>query len=424
MPPTKTPPKTNPAKAVAKKAVATTETFVWEGTDKRGQRVKGESVGTNPNNIKADLRRQGINPLKVNKKSKPLLGGAGKKKIIPKDIAVFARQLATMMSSGVPLVQAFEIVGRGHENPSMQELILSIKADIEAGTTLAESLGKHPLYFDKLFCNLVLAGEKAGILESLLHKIAIYKEKTEALKAKVKKAMFYPTAVLVVAFAITAILLIFVIPQFEELFKGFGAELPALTLMVIAMSKFFQEYWWLIFGVIGGTIYGFKELHRRSLAFQIFLDRITLKLPVMGEIIVKSIIARFARTLSTMFAAGVPLVEAMESVAGAAGNKIYYDAIMVMGEKISTGQQLQISMREAGLFPNMVIQMVAIGEEAGALDKMLAKVADFFEEEVDNLVDGLTSLMEPLIMAFLGVIIGGLVLAMYLPIFKMGEAVG
>ncbi|CAK0754871.1 Type IV pilus assembly protein PilC [Gammaproteobacteria bacterium] len=417
------PPK-NTQKPASTKAAPTIELFIWEGIDKRGTRIKGEIRGNNVALVKADLRRQGINPLNVRKKPTPLLAGFNKKKIIPKDIAVFARQLATMMSSGVPLVQAFEIVGRGHENPSMQELILSIKADIEAGATLAESLAKNPLYFDKLFCNLVSAGEKAGILESLLHKVAIYKEKTEALKAKVKKAMFYPTAVLIVAFIITAILLIFVIPQFEELFKGFGAELPALTVMVINMSKFFQEYWWLIFGGIGGFIYGLKALHKRSEAFQFFLDRLTLKIPVMGEIIVKSIIARFARTLSTMFAAGVPLVEAMESVAGAAGNKVYYDAIIVMRESISTGQQLQVAMREAGLFPNMVVQMVAIGEEAGALDKMLSKVADFFEEEVDNLVDSLTSLMEPLIMAFLGIIIGGLVLAMYLPIFKMGEAVG
>ncbi|CAK0742042.1 Type IV pilus assembly protein PilC [Gammaproteobacteria bacterium] len=345
------------------------------------------------------------------------------KKIIPKDIAVFARQLATMMSSGVPLVQAFEIVGRGHENPAMQELILSIKSDVESGSTLAETLAKHPLYFDKLFCNLVFAGEKAGILESLLHKIAIYKEKTEALKAKVKKAMFYPTAVLVVAFIITTILMIFVIPQFEELFKGFGAQLPALTVMVMDMSKFFQKYWWMIFGGVGGFVYALKELHKRSTAFQFFLDRVNLKLPIMGDIITKSIIARFARTLSTMFAAGVPLVEAMESVAGAAGNKVYSDAILKMRDSIATGQQLQLAMRQAGLFPNMVVQMVAIGEEAGALDAMLGKVADFFEEEVDNMVDGLTSLMEPLIMAFLGVVIGGLVLAMYLPIFKMGQAV-
>lgn len=410
------PPKTTP------KSSPTVDTFLWEGTDKRGARVKGELRGTSIAAIKVELRRQGLNPLNVHKKSAPLFG-ASKKKIIPKDIAIFSRQLATMMSAGVPLVQSFEIVGRGHENPSMQELILSIKADVEAGGTLAETLSKHPLYFDALFCNLVSAGEKAGILEDLLHKIAIYKEKTEALKAKVKKAMFYPTAILVVAFAITAILLIFVIPQFEELFKGFGAELPALTVMVINMSKFFQDYWWVIFGSIGGFVFSFKELVKRSPAFQFLLDRMVLKLPVMGEIIVKSVIARFARTLSTMFAAGVPLVEAMESVAGAAGNKLYYNAIMGMRDGIASGQQLQLVMRQTNLFPNMVIQMVAIGEEAGALDTMLGKVADFFEEEVDNLVDSLTSLMEPLIMAFLGVIIGGLVLAMYLPIFKMGEAV-
>ncbi len=417
MPPKPAPPKTAPAKA------AHPDLFLWEGTDKRGTKVKGESKGTSVASVKSDLRRQGINPGVVRKKRAPLLGGsANKKKITPKDIAIFARQLATMMSAGVPLVQSFEIVGKGHENPSMQELIMTIKGDVEAGGTLTEALAKHPLYFDALFCNLVFAGEKAGILESLLHKIALYKEKTEALKAKVKKAMFYPIAILIVAFVVTAILLIFVVPQFQALFAGIGADLPAFTMMVVNMSKFLQAYWWVILGVIVGASYGFKELNRRSVAFQYFLDRLILKLPVLGEIVVKSTIARFSRTLATMFTAGVPLVEAMESVAGAAGNKIYFDAIMKIRDEISTGQQLQSSMRQTGLFPNMVVQMVAIGEEAGALDTMLGKVADFFEEEVENLVDGLTSLMEPLIMAFLGVVIGGLVLAMYLPIFKMGSA--
>ena len=415
------PPKPAPKKQSPAKAAPAADLFLWEGTDKRGARVKGELRGASVIAVKSDLRRQGITPVTVRKKPSSLFSGAKKKKIVPKDIAIFSRQLATMMSAGVPLVQAFEIVGRGHENPSMQELILSIKADVEAGSTLAETLAKHPLYFDKLFCNLVFAGEKAGILESLLHKIALYKEKTEALKGKVKSAMFYPVSILIVAFIVSAILLIFVVPKFQELFQGFGADLPAFTLMVIGLSQFFQTYWWAIFGGIGGAIFGFKELHRRSPAFRFFLDKTSLKLPVVGEILVKSVIARFARTLSTMFAAGVPLVEAMESVAGTAGNKVYYDAIMKIRDDIATGQQLQLAMRQVGLFPNMVVQMVAIGEEAGALDAMLGKVADFFEEEVDNLVDSLTSLMEPLIMAFLGVVIGGLVLAMYLPIFKMGQ---
>lgn len=415
----------SPAKKPIIKAPQT-EIYLYTGTDKNGARKKGEISATGISSVKNELRRQGITPLDIKKKPAPFLGGLGKKKgkkIIPKDIAVFARQLATMMSSGVPLVQAFGIVGQGHENPSMQDLILGIKTDVEAGATLAESLTKYPVYFDALFCNLVAAGEKAGILEALLHKIATYKEKTEALKAKVKKAMFYPIAVLIVAFIITAILLVFVIPQFEDLFKGFGSELPGLTVMVINLSKVFQQYWLIIFGSVGGIVFVLQKIYARSPQFQLLMDKLSLKFPVMGEIVTKSIIARFARTLSTMFSAGVPLVEAMESVAGAAGNKIYYTAIMKMREDISSGQQLQISMRQSELFPNMVIQMVAIGEEAGALDKMLGKVADFYEEEVDNLVDALTSLMEPMIMAFLGVVIGGLVVAMYLPIFKMGQAV-
>jgi len=413
-----------PKKPVVK--VPQTEVYIYKGTDKNGMKKTGEISATGIATVKNELRRQGITPLDIRKKPAPLLGGLGKKrgkKIIPKDIAVFARQLATMMSAGVPLVQAFEIVGRGHENPSMQELILGIKTDIESGSTLAESLEKRPLYFDKLFCNLVAAGEKAGILESLLHKIAVYKEKTEALKGKVKKAMFYPVAVIIVAFVITAILLVFVIPQFEDLFKGFGSELPGLTVMVINLSKAFQKYWLMIFGSLGVIFFILQKVYQKSTQFQLLMDKLSLKLPVMGEIATKSIIARFARTLSTMFTAGVPLVEAMESVAGAAGNKIYYAAIMKIREDISSGQQLQTSIRQTELFPNMVIQMVAIGEEAGALDKMLGKVADFYEEEVDNLVDALTSLMEPMIMAFLGVVIGGLVVAMYLPIFKMGQAV-
>ncbi|MEX2517048.1 MAG: type II secretion system F family protein [Gammaproteobacteria bacterium] len=396
--------------------------FVWEGMDKSGKRVKGEMSGTSDALIKSVLRRQGVNPLKVKKKPRPLLGGGGKK-ITSKEITMFSRQLATMMSSGVPLVQSFEIIGRGHENPSMQDMILGIKGDVESGNTLAEALSKRPLQFSELYINLVAAGEQAGILESLLHKIATYQEKTETLKGKIKKALFYPLAVIVVAFIVTAILLIFVIPQFEELFSGFGADLPAPTLFVITLSKAFQEWWWAIFGGIGGVIYVLIESKRRSRKFAHFLDRVMLKLPIIGEILNKAALARFARTLSTMFAAGTPLVEAMVSVAGAAGNIVYSEAIMEMRDEIATGTQLQSAMRDTGLFPNMVIQMVAIGEEAGSLDQMLGKVADFYEEEVDNAIDSLSSLLEPLIMAFLGVIIGGLVVAMYLPIFKMGQVV-
>ncbi len=407
---------------MAQGAAIKSDMYVWEGIDKNGKRVKGEMSAQSDSLIKANLRRQGVNPLKVKKKPKPLFGDAGGK-IKTKDITVFSRQLATMMSSGVPLVQSFEIVGRGHENKAMQALILSIKSDIEAGGALTEALAKHPKHFSELFVNLVQAGEHAGILEDILHKLATYMEKTEALKSKIKGALFYPIAVIVVAFVITCILMIFVIPQFEELFKGFGADLPALTRVVIDMSNWFQEKWWVLLLAIGGTIGGLFHLKKRSLKFAHYLDRISLKIPVVGDILNKSAIARFARTLSTMFAAGTPLVEAMTSVAGACGNIVYYDAVMKMRDEIATGTQLQVAMRDTKLFPNMVVQMVAIGEESGALDSMLGKVADWYEQEVDDAVDALTSLLEPLIMAVLGVIIGGLVVAMYLPIFKMGQVV-
>ena len=397
-------------------------TFVWEGTDRKGNKVKGETSSSSPSMVKAELRRQGINPTKVRKKS-ALASGAKSKKILPKDIAVFTRQLATMMTAGVPLVQAFEIIGRGHENPGMQELILNIKADVESGSTLADTLRKHPLHFDNLVCNLVAAGEQAGILEGLLDKIATYKEKTEAMKAKIKKALFYPTAVVVVAFIVTSILLIFVVPQFEELFQGFGADLPAFTQMVVSLSKWMQANWWIALGIVGAAAWGFKQAKTRSPAFAHGLDRLVLKLPIIGEIITKAIIARYARTLSTMFAAGVPLVEAMESVAGAAGNEVYRLAILQIRDNVATGQQLQLAMNQTGLFPNMVVQMVAIGEESGSLDGMLAKVAEFYEQEVDDAVDGLSSLLEPIIMAVLGILVGGLIVAMYLPIFKMGSVV-
>lgn len=396
--------------------------FQWEGRDSKGQTVKGESYGASVALVKADLRRQGINPGKVRKKPKPLFGG-GKTKIKPAEIAIFARQLATMMDSGVPLVQAFDIIGRGHENKGMQDLLLKIKSDIEGGSNLSDALSKHPLYFDDLFCNLVQAGEHAGILDSILDKIATYKEKTEAIKAKIKKAMSYPTAVIVVAFIITAILMIFVIPQFQDLFSGFGADLPALTRLVINLSNFFQEYWWAMFFGIGGAGYAFVQAKRRSKAFNVFLDKLVLKLPILGSIMHKAAIARYSRTLATMFAAGVPLVEALDSVAGAVGNVVYGSAVKRIKDEVSTGTQLNVSMKNADLFPNMVIQMTAIGEEAGSLDTMLGKVADFYEAEVDNAVDSLSSLLEPLIMAILGVLIGGLVIAMYLPIFQMGNVV-
>lgn len=396
--------------------------FLWEGMNKKGNRAKGELPGASIALVKADLRRQGITPLKVRKKPKPLFGKR-KQKITASDISVFSRQMATMMSSGVPLVQSFDIVGRGHENPSMQDLIMNVKAGVESGSSLAESLAKHPLYFDDLFCSLVHAGEQAGILENLLDKIATYKEKVEAIKGKIKKALFYPAAILVVSFIITAILLIFVIPQFESMFKNFGGDLPAMTQFVVKLSEVFQAWWWAIFGGVGAVLYGIGQLKRRSKRFNEMMDRAILKLPIIGDIITKATIARFARTLSTMFAAGMPLVEAMETVANAAGNSVYTRAILGMKDEVATGQQVNVAMRDTGLFPNMVVQMLAIGEETGTVDSMLAKVADFYEEEVDNMVDGLSSLLEPLIMAVLGVLIGGLVIAMYLPIFKMGQVV-
>jgi len=402
---------------------AKSEMFVWEGTDKQGKRVKGEMSGQSDALIKAMLRRQGINPQKVRKKPKPLFGSGGKKKITPKDITVFSRQLATMMSSGVPLVQAFEIVGRGHENAGMQELILGVKADVEAGGALTDALRKRPRYFNDLYCNLVEAGEHAGILEAILHKIAAYMEKTEALKSKIKSALFYPAAVIVVAFIIVTILMIFVIPQFQDLFSSFGADLPALTSLIIDMSKWFQANWYLLVGGIILAVVGFFEARKRSVAFGQFLDRMSLKIPIIGMILEKAAIARFARTLETMFAAGTPLVEAMNSVAGATGNIVYYNASLKIRDEISTGTQLQAAMRDSNLFPNMVVQMVAIGEESGAIDTMLGKVADWYEQEVDDAVEALTSLLEPMIMAFLGVVIGGLVIGMYLPIFKMGAVV-
>ncbi len=396
--------------------------FQWQGTNKQGRRLKGEQSGTTLNAVKADLRRQGITPIKVKKKPKDLFSPR-KPAIKPADIAVFSRMLATMMSSGVPLMQSMQIIGEGHENASMQEMILSIKADVESGTSLTESLAKFPHHFDDLYVSLVNAGEQSGTLESLLHEIAIYKEKTEALKAKIKKAMVYPASILVVAFVVTAILMIFVIPQFEALFTGFGADLPALTKFVITVSEVFQEKWWLIFGTIIAIVVGIMQAKKRSRKVQHFLDRLLLKIPVIGIVIEKGAIARFARTFSTMFKAGVPMVEAMVSVAGATGNIVFSEATLIMRDDVATGTQLNVAMRSSELFPNMPVQMVAIGEESGALDSMLAKVADFYEAEVDDAVDNMTALMEPMIMVILGGLIGTLVIAMYLPIFKMGAVV-
>lgn len=395
--------------------------FNWEGTDRNGKKVKGKSMAADEAAVRADLRRQGVVPSRIRKESKGLFSGGGK--ITANDIAIFSRQLATMLAAGIPLVQAFEIVGTGHENAAMQKLILAIKADVEGGSALAEALGKHPIYFDDLFINLVEAGEQAGALETLLEKIATYKEKTEAIKKKIKKALTYPAAVLVVAFIVMTILLIFVIPAFEDLFQGFGADLPAFTRMVIDLSIFVREQGYMLAIGIGLAIAAFLYFKKRSRPMRHFLDRVTLKIPVIGPIMQKASIARYARTLSTMFAAGVPLVEALDSVAGATGNIVYEEGVKQMRDEVATGQRLQQSMENTDLFPNMVIQMIAVGEESGSLDEMSAKVADFYEEDVDNAVDNLSSLLEPMIMAILGVLVGGLVVAMYLPIFKLGQVV-
>jgi len=395
--------------------------FLWEGTDRNGKKVKGKSLANDEATVRADLRRQGVVPTRIRKQSKGLFSGGGT--ITTGDIALFSRQLATMLAAGIPLVQAFEIVGNGHENAAMQKLILSIKADVEGGSALAEALAKQPLYFDDLFVNLVEAGEQAGALESLLDKVATYKEKTEAIKKKIKKALTYPAAVLVVAFVVTTILLIFVIPSFEDLVRGFGADLPTFTRMVIDLSAFVRTQGWYIVMLSGGAVGTFLYFKKRSRKMRHFLDRMMLKLPIIGPILQKASIARYARTLSTMFAAGVPLVEAMESVAGATGNIVYEEAVLTMRDEVATGQRLQQAMENTDLFPNMVIQMIAVGEESGSLDEMSAKVADFFEEDVDNAVDNLSSLLEPMIMAILGVLVGGLVVAMYLPIFKLGAVV-
>jgi type IV pilus assembly protein PilC len=392
--------------------------FVWEGKDRTGKLIKGEVKAGGEAVVTATLRRQGINVVKVKRQR---LGGG--KKVTEKDITFFTRQLATMLKAGVPLLQAFDIVGKGHNNPNVTRLLMDVKTDVETGNNLASAFRKFPLFFDNLFCNLIAAGEQAGILDTLLDRLATYKEKTLAVKAKIKSALFYPTAILVVAFIITAVIMLFVIPAFKELFSSFGADLPAPTMIVMAISDVFVKWWWAIFSGIGGGIWFFNYTWKRSRKMQKVMDRVFLKMPVFGSLIEKGILARWARTLATMFAAGVPLVESLDSVGGASGNVVFEEATQRIRAEVSNGTGLTVSMQNSGVFPSMVLQMVAIGEESGALDSMLSKVADFYEEEVDNAVKSLSSLMEPVIMAVLGVIIGGLVIAMYLPIFKMGQVV-
>jgi len=392
--------------------------FEWEGKDRNGKQVRGETRAVGENQVKASLRRQGVLPTKIKKRS--MRSG---KSIKPKDIAIFTRQLATMMKAGVPLLQAFDIVGRGNPNASVTKLLNDVRTDVETGTSLSSAFRKYPLYFNALYCNLVEAGEAAGILEQLLDRLAVYMEKTEAIKSKIKSALMYPASVVVVAFVVVAVIMIFVIPSFKTVFSSFGADLPAPTLIVIAISEFFVAYWWLIFGGIGGGLYFFMQAWKRNEKMQHFMDRILLKVPVFGALIEKSCIARWTRTLSTMFAAGVPLVEALDSVGGASGNSVYEVATEKIQQEVSTGTSLTAAMSNANLFPTMVLQMCAIGEESGSVDHMLGKAADFYEAEVDEMVAGLSSLMEPIIIVFLGSLIGGIVVSMYLPIFKLGQVV-
>lgn len=392
--------------------------FEWEGKDRSGKQVRGEIRAAGENQVKASLRRQGVLPVKIKKRR--MRSG---KSIKPRDIAIFTRQLATMMKAGVPLLQSFDIVGRGNPNGSVTKLLNDIRTDVETGTSLSAAFRKYPLYFNALYCNLVEAGEAAGILEALLDRLAVYMEKTEAIKSKIKSALMYPASVVVVAFVVVAVIMIFVIPAFKEVFSSFGADLPAPTLIVMAISEFFVAYWWLIFGGVGGGLYFFMQAWRRNEKMQRVMDRLLLKVPVFGALIEKSCIARWTRTLSTMFAAGVPLVEALDSVGGASGNSLYADATVKIQQEVSTGTSLTAAMGNANLFPTMVLQMCAIGEESGSVDHMLGKAADFYEAEVDEMVAGLSSLMEPIIIVFLGTLIGGIVVSMYLPIFKLGQVV-
>jgi type IV pilus assembly protein PilC len=397
--------------------------FEWEGTNRKGQKVKGEISGANLATVKAQLRKQGVQPRKVKKKTKSLLSFGGGGKITSQDITFFTRQMATMMKAGVPLVQSFDIVGDGVDNPAMKELIAKVRDDVSAGNDFASALKKHPKHFDELFCNLIESGEQSGALEQMLDKVAIYKEKTEALRAKIKKAMMYPAVTLAIASIVTVILLVKVVPTFETMFKSFGSELPAPTQMVVAISEWTQAYWWVMVAVIVGFVVSLKQALARSPAFKDKFEAGLLKAPVFGDLLMKAAVARFARVLSTTFAAGVPLVEALDSVAGAVGNSVYRKAVLTVRDEVSQGQQMHFAMKSTGVFPNMVVQMTSIGEESGALDTMLSKAADYFEDEVDNAVDNLTALMEPLVMSFLGVVIGGMIVAMYLPIFEMGKAI-
>ncbi|WP_444933951.1 type II secretion system F family protein [Microbulbifer sp. JTAC008] len=403
-------------------ANATAVEYIYKGVDSKGTKVQGEISGTSPALVKAQLRKQGIIANRVQKKPKPLFGG-GKKKVKPADIALFTRQMATMMKAGVPLVQSFEIVADGLDNQGVKELIFKIRDEVASGTPFADALRKHPLYFDDLFCNLVASGEQSGALETMLDRIATYKEKTESLKAKIKKAMTYPIAVIIVAIIVTSILLIKVVPQFASTFAGFGADLPAFTQLVVRMSDWMQDYWFIALIITILTIGGIIEAKKRNRTVADFFDRLILKLPILGQITYNSIAARFARTLSTTFAAGVPLIDALKSVAGATGNSVYTDATLKIRDSVATGIPLNTALRTSGVFPTMLVQMTAIGEESGALDEMLGKAADYYEEAVDNMVDNLTTLLEPLIMAVLGVLVGGLMIAMYLPIFQLGQVV-
>ena len=416
--------KTKPAgsKATTPKKTQVSNVYIYKGTDKKGNKIQGEINGLSSAIVKAQLLKQGISAKSVTKKPKPLFGG-GKKAIKPADIAVFSRQMATMMKAGVPLVQAFDIVADGLENPSLREMVLTIRDDVASGTGFAPSLRKHPKYFDDLFCNLVEAGEQSGALETMLDRIATYKEKTEALKAKIKKALTYPIAVVVVAIVVTGILLVKVVPQFAETFSSFGADLPAFTLFVLNLSEIAQEWWFIILVCIVGFVFLFKEAVKRSPQLAYAVDRYMLKIPIIGKILYLSVMARFARTLATTFAAGVPLIDALTSVAGAAGNRVYSEAIIKVREDVSTGIQLNTALRTRSLFPTLLVQMSAIGEESGALDEMLDKVAVYYEEAVDNMVDSLTALLEPMIMSVLGILVGGLMIAMYMPIFQLGSVV-